>query len=79
MPANPTDLSPIPEVWNVNDCGKVLRRSPGAVRNLVLRKLIPYRKVAGRLVFYPDEIRTWIATSEGLSLEELRATRRASR
>ncbi|RZB36307.1 MAG: hypothetical protein SRB2_02132 [Desulfobacteraceae bacterium Eth-SRB2] len=44
------------ELLNTKECGVVIRRSPGAVRNLVLRRAIPYRKVAGRLVFLRSEI-----------------------
>ena len=49
-----------------------LRRSPGAIRNLVLRRRIPYRKLAGRLVFLYDEIVEWIEKAPGVRLKDLR-------
>ena len=48
-----------------------LGRSPGAVRNLVMRRAIPYRKVAGRLVFLRHELIEWIEGSPGLRPDEL--------
>ena len=54
------------------ECGKLCDRSPGAVRNLVMRRKIPFRKVGGRLLFIRSEIERWIETSEGLSLEDLK-------
>ena len=57
---------------NVNQISNYLKRSTGAVRNLVMRRAIPYRKPAGRLLFDRDEIDLWIKKSEGISLEELR-------
>lgn len=58
-------------IWNTSEVAKFLGRSPGAVRNLVLRRAIPFRKVAGRLVFRPSEIECWIEKSPGVRLEEL--------
>lgn len=46
-------------------------RSPGAIRNLVMRRKIPFKKVAGRLLFDLDEVDEWIRMSEGVSLEEI--------
>lgn len=48
-----------------------MKRSEGAVRNLVLRRMIPYRKPAGRLLFDKEEIDRWINQSEGISLDEM--------
>lgn len=59
------------ETWNVHNVAEVLKRSPGAVRNLVLRRKIPYRKVGGRLVFLPDEIAQWIKYSPGTTIEQI--------
>jgi len=55
----------------VQELSIYLKRSPGAVRNLVLRRTVPYRKPAGRLLFDRDEIDLWIKKSEGISLEDL--------
>jgi excisionase family DNA binding protein len=57
--------------FTVKQVSDYLNRSPGAIRNLVLRRAIPYRKPAGRLLFDRDEIDQWIKNSEGISLEEL--------
>jgi hypothetical protein len=56
---------------NANEVGLVLGRSPGAVRNLVLRRRIPYRKLAGRLLFLRDEIENWVETAPGLRIDEI--------
>jgi hypothetical protein len=48
----------------------IKRKSAGAVRNLVMRGKIPYRKVAGRLVFFSDELDAWMDQAPGLTLEE---------
>lgn len=46
-------------------------RSHGAIRNLVLRRKIPFRKVEGRLFFLKSEIDEWIKNSPGVSLVEI--------
>jgi hypothetical protein len=48
-----------------------IKRSPGAVRNLVLRRKIPYRRPAGRLLFIRGEIDEWVKQAEGISQKEL--------
>lgn len=55
----------------VNDLSKIIGRSPAAIRNLVLRRRIPFRKPGGRLLFLTDEIEHWIEESEGIKLEDL--------
>jgi excisionase family DNA binding protein len=55
----------------VNQCAELLGRSPSAIRNLCMRRKIPYRKPGGRLVFLADEIEQWIKDAEGVSLEQL--------
>jgi len=47
-----------------------LGRSPAAVRNLVMRRAIPFRKPGGRLVFLRSELERWIQTAPGLTLTE---------
>ena len=42
-----------------------------AVRNLVARKKIPYRKPGGRLIFIWAEIKDWIDDSPGIKIKEL--------
>lgn len=59
------------EILNTAEVGELIGRSPAAIRNLVLRRAIPYRKVAGRLVFLRDEIKIWIEGAPGVRLEDL--------
>ena len=46
--------------------------TPGAVRNLVMRRKIPFRKCSGRLIFLRREIREWVQFSEGLTFDEFK-------
>ena len=64
------EISNLPN-FNVVEVSQYLRRSPGAIRNLVLRRGIPYHKPGGRLLFNREEIDLWIRKSEGISLEDL--------
>ena len=54
-----------------DEVAEFLGRSPGAIRNLVLRRAIPYRKVGGRLLFLRNEIERWIDQSPGVRLQDL--------
>ncbi|MFC1886057.1 helix-turn-helix domain-containing protein [Thermodesulfobacteriota bacterium] len=56
---------------NTEECGDYLKRSPGAIRNLVMRRKIPFRKPGGRLMFLKAEIDDWIENSPGLKVGEL--------
>ena len=60
------------EILNAKQVAEFLGRSPAAVRNLVLRRCIPYRKLAGRLVFLKNEIDEWIRNAPGLSINDLK-------
>lgn len=57
----------------MNTCqvSEYLSRTPGAIRNLVLRRAIPYRKPGGRLMFLKREIDAWVDGSPGVTLEDL--------
>jgi hypothetical protein len=46
-------------------------RSPAAVRQLALRRRIPFRRVGGRLCFIEAELRQWILDAPGVRLEDL--------
>jgi|GEM_PF-1916185 len=59
---------------NTKDIAMLLGRSEGAIRNLVLRRQIPFRKVAGRLGFIKTEIEDWIKAAPGVRIEELNGT-----
>jgi hypothetical protein len=57
---------------NTEEVGGLIGRSPGAVRNLVLRRQIPFRKPGGRLMFLRREILEWIECAPGLSIGDLK-------
>ena len=59
------------EYLTVFELAGYIKRSPGAVRALVLRRQIPFRKPAGRLLFDRTEIDAWVRQSEGVSFEDL--------
>lgn len=59
------------EYLTINELASYIKRSPGAIRNLVLRRKIPYRKPVGRLLFDRGEIDRWVGRSEGVSFEQV--------
>ncbi len=59
------------ENFNTEGCAEFICRTPGAVRNLVMRRKIPYRKCGGRLLFLKSEIMDWIENAPGLRLEDI--------
>ena len=46
--------------------------TPAAVRNLVARRKIPFRKPGGRLIFIKSEIDGWIRDSSGVKLDQIK-------
>lgn len=59
-----------PVFLDIEQVAKKLHRTPGALRNLVMRRKIPFRKAGGRLMFIENEIEKWIQESPGLTLEQ---------
>ena len=57
---------------NIDDLASYIKRSKGAIRNLVLRRAIPYRKPAGRLIFLKEEIDQWVEMADGRTLEGIK-------
>ncbi len=55
---------------STREAADYLRRTPASIRNLVLRRQIPFRKVGGRLLFIKEELDKWVQESEGTSVEE---------
>lgn len=53
------------------DVARLLSRSEASVRNLVMRRAIPYRKPGGRLLFLRHEVETWVERADGVRLEEI--------
>lgn len=62
------------ERMSTKDAGAYLDRSPGAIRNLVNRRAIPFRKVGGRLLFLRSEIDRWIDQAPGIRPEDLQSS-----
>jgi hypothetical protein len=58
---------------NIDELASYISRSKGAIRNLVLRRAIPYRKPAGRLIFLKEEIDKWIKFAPGQTLDEIKS------
>jgi hypothetical protein len=50
---------------------EMLGRSENAVRQMVWRRQLPFRKVKGRIVFVREEIEKLIENSPGVRLEEI--------
>lgn len=59
------------EILNVEELAKYLKRSPSSVRNLVMRRQLPFRKAGGRLLFFKEEIDKWIYNAPGITPEEI--------
>ena len=63
---------PNEQYLTIEDLSTYIHRSKGAIRNLVLRRAIPFRKPAGRLIFLKEEIDEWIKIAPGKTLDEIR-------
>jgi excisionase family DNA binding protein len=61
------------EYLTTKECADLINRSSGAVRNLVMRRRIPFRKPGGRLLFLRSEIKKWIDDAPGVKIEDLEA------
>ena len=59
------------DILLISDVAKLTKRSPGAIRKMVMRRKIPFRKVAGRLVFIRPELLRWIEDAPGVRLTEV--------
>jgi len=60
------------QYMDIGELASYIKRSKGAIRNLVLRRGIPYRKVGGRLIFLRREIDEWIQMAFGKNLDEIK-------
>ena len=59
-------------VMHIPEMADLLGRTEGAVRQMVWRRQLPHRRVAGRVVFLRDEILRFIADqSPGVRPEEI--------
>ncbi len=52
------------------------RKTPAAIRNMVLRRQIPYRKVGGKLLFIKREIMEMVERAPGMTVQEWRKRNR---
>ena len=55
----------------IKDSGAPISLVDSAIRNLVLRRKIPFRKPGGRLMFIRSELIQWIQQAPGLSIEDI--------
>lgn len=46
------------------------RKTPAAIRNMVLRRQIPYRKIGGKLLFLRREIMEMVERAPGMTVQE---------
>ena len=60
------------KLLSLEENAQFLRCTPKALRNKVMRKQIPYKKLAGRIVFLEAEILEWIENAPGVSLSDLK-------
>jgi hypothetical protein len=63
------------EYFNTKGASEYLKRTPASIRNLVLRRKMPFRKAGGRLVFLKEELDAWVRGSEGVRFEDLQNER----
>ena len=59
------------EFLSTKQLSDVIHRTEPAIRNLVMRRQIPFRKPGGRLLFVRSEIERWVNNAPGISLEEI--------
>ena len=59
------------EILTTAEAAAYISRTPGAIRNLVLRRAIPHRKPGGRLIFLRSELDQWLDTAPGIRVEDI--------
>jgi len=62
---------------DVPETAAMLGRSENAVRRMVERRQIPYRKSGRRVLFLESELKAFIEALPGLSIEDLREREKA--
>jgi hypothetical protein len=58
------------KLLSLEENAQKLQRTTKALRNMVMRHQIPFRKVAGRLMFIEEEITAWIEKAPGYTLDD---------
>ena len=59
------------EFFTTVEAAKFIKRTPAAVRQLVTRQQIPFRKPGGRLMFIKEELIKWIESADGVRIDEV--------
>ena len=57
-------------VLYVDEVAEMLNTTPKAIRGKVARRLLPFHKLEGRVIFYRDDLEHMLANLPGCSLEE---------
>ena len=65
-----SDGAPAGAVLSLKEVAARIRRTERAVRHMVARRTIPFRKIGVKLVFFEDEIGRWLREAPGVSAEE---------
>ncbi|MBW2631055.1 MAG: helix-turn-helix domain-containing protein [Deltaproteobacteria bacterium] len=60
------------EILSIKDTATFINRTEGAIRKLCLRRAIPFRKPAGRLIFIRSELERWIENAPGVGLQDIK-------
>lgn len=58
---------------DVRGAAELLGRSEGAVRKLIARREIPYRRQGTRIILFEHELRDWLNALPGLLPEDIQA------
>lgn len=58
------------EVWDVHTVAAMMGATEKTIRGQVARRLLPFKKLGGRVVFLPDSIRAYLAALPGVSVDE---------
>jgi hypothetical protein len=57
--------------FTTKELASYIDKSSDAIRNMVLRRQVPFRKLNGRLIFFKTEIDMWAEKSPGVRAETL--------
>ena len=65
------------KLLGVEEAAEMLGRSENAVRRMVERRQLPFRKSGRRVLFLESELKAFIEALPGLSLDDVRERERA--
>ena len=66
-------------VLDINDAAALMGTTEKAVRQRVARRLLPFRKLGGRVIFLKEELEAFLRALPGCSLEEAKSNVAARR